>query len=53
MTEDEIAKTFAEAILVNHQDGIEINVEVWRNGIVILAKQYLQKLEFDEWFYGN
>jgi len=48
ITYEEIAKTFAEAILENHKDGNETNVEVWRQGIVILAEQYLKLIDYIE-----
>lgn len=45
MSNRSVARTFAEAILANHQHSDEMNVELWRVGAVMLAQCYLELVD--------
>ena len=51
MTEREIAMTFAEAIIANHEDQTDKNVEIWRQCLMISKRNMVPPMGTEDILY--
>ena len=51
MTDRKIAMTFAEAIIANHEDQMDKNVEVWRQCLMISKRNMIPPMGIEDILY--